>query len=101
MTTHATDAASAGHAPPAGLTPAEHRELVSETAAAKAPAQRRSRNTNAENGRGAKAGTARAAKAEAVAANASAPARLARLLNLVPYLLARPGIEIAEAATDL
>ncbi|SCF21914.1 helix-turn-helix transcriptional regulator [Micromonospora mirobrigensis] len=27
--------------------------------------------------------------------------RLARLLNLVPYLLARPGIEIAEAAGDL
>jgi proteasome accessory factor C len=27
--------------------------------------------------------------------------RLARLLNLVPYLLARPGIEIAEAAADL
>ncbi|MGN9810300.1 helix-turn-helix transcriptional regulator [Micromonospora sp. BQ11] len=26
--------------------------------------------------------------------------RLARLLNLVPYLLARPGIEIAEAAAD-
>jgi proteasome accessory factor C len=27
--------------------------------------------------------------------------RLARLLNLVPYLLARPGIAIAEAAADL
>ena len=27
--------------------------------------------------------------------------RLARLLNLVPYLLARPGIPIAEAAADL
>jgi predicted DNA-binding transcriptional regulator YafY len=27
--------------------------------------------------------------------------RLGRLLNLVPYLLARPGIELAEAATDL
>jgi proteasome accessory factor C len=27
--------------------------------------------------------------------------RLARLLNLVPYLLARPGIRIAEAAADL
>jgi proteasome accessory factor C len=27
--------------------------------------------------------------------------RLARLLNLVPYLLARPGIAIAEAAVDL
>jgi proteasome accessory factor C len=27
--------------------------------------------------------------------------RLGRLLNLVPYLLARPGIEIAEAAVDL
>jgi proteasome accessory factor C len=26
---------------------------------------------------------------------------LARLLNLVPYLLARPGIEVAEAAADL
>jgi proteasome accessory factor C len=27
--------------------------------------------------------------------------RLARLLNLVPYLLARPGIRVAEAAADL
>jgi proteasome accessory factor C len=27
--------------------------------------------------------------------------RLARLLNLVPYLLARPGIELVEAAADL
>ncbi|BFU44226.1 helix-turn-helix transcriptional regulator [Krasilnikovia sp. MM14-A1004] len=27
--------------------------------------------------------------------------RLGRLLNLVPYLLARPGIRVAEAATDL
>lgn len=27
--------------------------------------------------------------------------RLARLLNLVPYLLARPGIRVADAATDL
>jgi len=27
--------------------------------------------------------------------------RLARLLNLVPYLLARPGIELAEAAAEL
>ena len=27
--------------------------------------------------------------------------RLARLLNLVPYLLARPGIELAQAAADL
>ncbi|GAA1750921.1 YafY family protein [Luedemannella helvata] len=27
--------------------------------------------------------------------------RLGRLLNLVPYLLARPGIEVAEAAADL
>jgi proteasome accessory factor C len=27
--------------------------------------------------------------------------RLARLLNLVPYLLARPGIEVVEAADDL
>lgn len=34
-------------------------------------------------------------------AAAAAPARLARLLNLVPYLLARPGIELAEAAADL
>nr|MDT0657581.1 YafY family protein [Micromonospora sp. DSM 115978] len=34
------------------------------------------------------------------AARASAD-RLARLLNLVPYLLARPGIEVAEAAADL
>lgn len=32
---------------------------------------------------------------------ASAGDRLARLLNLVPYLLARPGIRIAEAAGDL
>jgi proteasome accessory factor C len=32
---------------------------------------------------------------------ASAGDRLARLLNLVPYLLARPGIQIAEAAGDL
>src|SRR5215510_10331935 len=27
--------------------------------------------------------------------------RLGRLLNLVPYLLARPGIPVSEAATDL
>src|SRR3569623_3012386 len=27
--------------------------------------------------------------------------RLGRLLNLVPYLLARPGIAVAEAADDL
>src|SRR6201991_4407647 len=27
--------------------------------------------------------------------------RLGRLLNLVPYLLARPGIRVAEAAADL
>jgi proteasome accessory factor C len=27
--------------------------------------------------------------------------RLARLLNLVPYLLARPGVEVAQAAADL
>ncbi|GAA2386388.1 protein pafC [Catellatospora methionotrophica] len=33
-------------------------------------------------------------------ANTSAD-RLARLLNLVPYLLARPGIELVEAAGDL
>ena len=31
----------------------------------------------------------------------SAGERLARLLNLVPYLLARPGIPIAQAAADL
>jgi len=31
----------------------------------------------------------------------TATERLARLLNLVPYLLARPGIEIVEAAADL
>ncbi len=31
----------------------------------------------------------------------SAGDRLARLLNLVPYLLARPGIRLAEAASDL
>lgn len=35
-----------------------------------------------------------------MAGNASAD-RLARLLNLVPYLLARPGIPLAEAAADL
>lgn len=34
-------------------------------------------------------------------ATGSAGDRLARLLNLVPYLLARPGIRIAEAAADL
>ena len=34
------------------------------------------------------------------AARASAD-RLARLLNLVPYLLARPGIELSQAAADL
>lgn len=33
--------------------------------------------------------------------NGTATDRLARLLNLVPYLLARPGIEIVEAAADL
>ena len=27
--------------------------------------------------------------------------RLARLLNLIPYLLARPGIAVADAAADL
>jgi proteasome accessory factor C len=32
---------------------------------------------------------------------AAAADRLGRLLNLVPYLLARPGIRIAEAAADL
>lgn len=36
----------------------------------------------------------------APASRASAD-RLARLLNLVPYLLARPGIAVAEAAADL
>ncbi|WP_320069397.1 YafY family protein [Micromonospora sp. RTGN7] len=35
------------------------------------------------------------------AGNRASADRLARLLNLVPYLLARPGIEIAEAAGDL
>jgi proteasome accessory factor C len=35
-----------------------------------------------------------------MAASTSAE-RLGRLLNLVPYLLARPGIEVAEAAADL
>jgi proteasome accessory factor C len=34
-------------------------------------------------------------------ATSTATDRLARLLNLVPYLLARPGIEIVEAAADL
>ncbi|HET9517500.1 MAG TPA: YafY family protein [Actinoplanes sp.] len=34
-------------------------------------------------------------------ARAASADRLARLLNLVPYLLARPGIAIAEAAADL
>lgn len=33
--------------------------------------------------------------------SARAADRLARLLNLVPYLLARPGIEVADAAADL
>jgi proteasome accessory factor C len=36
-----------------------------------------------------------------VSGRASSADRLARLLNLVPYLLARPGIRIAEAAADL
>ncbi|MEH1015662.1 YafY family protein [Micromonospora sp. CPCC 206060] len=35
------------------------------------------------------------------AASRTSADRLARLLNLVPYLLARPGIELAEAAGDL
>jgi len=35
-----------------------------------------------------------------MATNAAAD-RLARLLNLVPYLLARPGIELAQAAAEL
>jgi proteasome accessory factor C len=34
-------------------------------------------------------------------ATSTATDRLARLLNLVPYLLARPGIEVVEAAGDL
>jgi proteasome accessory factor C len=34
-------------------------------------------------------------------ATGTAADRLARLLNLVPYLLARPGIEISQAATEL
>ncbi len=34
-------------------------------------------------------------------AASTATDRLARLLNLVPYLLARPGIEVVEAAADL
>jgi proteasome accessory factor C len=37
----------------------------------------------------------------AVGAPRTAADRLGRLLNLVPYLLARPGITIAEAAADL
>ncbi|HEX2357203.1 MAG TPA: YafY family protein [Micromonosporaceae bacterium] len=41
-----------------------------------------------------------AAQARTAGSRASAD-RLGRLLNLVPYLLARPGIEIAEAAADL
>jgi proteasome accessory factor C len=36
-----------------------------------------------------------------VGASRTAADRLGRLLNLVPYLLARPGIAIAEAAADL
>ncbi|HEY2947668.1 MAG TPA: YafY family protein [Micromonosporaceae bacterium] len=40
------------------------------------------------------------AQVRAAGSRASAD-RLGRLLNLVPYLLARPGIEIAEAAVDL
>jgi proteasome accessory factor C len=35
------------------------------------------------------------------ASRAASADRLARLLNLVPYLLARPGIPVAEAAADL
>src|SRR5690554_8221056 len=35
------------------------------------------------------------------AGGAAAANWLARLLNLVPYLLARPGIRIADAAADL
>ncbi|RZU48523.1 proteasome accessory factor C [Krasilnikovia cinnamomea] len=34
-------------------------------------------------------------------ANRASADRLGRLLNLVPYLLARPGIRVAEAAADL
>jgi proteasome accessory factor C len=36
-----------------------------------------------------------------VAATRTGGDRLARLLNLVPYLLARPGIQVAQAAVDL
>lgn len=43
---------------------------------------------------------ARPATGRSSASRASAD-RLARLLNLVPYLLARPGIAVAEAAADL
>ncbi|MEV4755053.1 WYL domain-containing protein [Micromonospora sp. NPDC049559] len=42
-----------------------------------------------------------AAPAPRTAASRNSADRLARLLNLVPYLLARPGIEIAQAAADL
>ncbi|MFY1692343.1 helix-turn-helix transcriptional regulator [Plantactinospora sp. WMMB782] len=42
----------------------------------------------------------RPAQRSGAAARTSAD-RLARLLNLVPYLLARPGIEMSEAAADL
>ncbi|SDY97198.1 proteasome accessory factor C [Micromonospora pattaloongensis] len=45
-------------------------------------------------------GAGKAAAARPAGSRASAD-RLARLLNLVPYLLARPGIEIAQAAADL
>jgi proteasome accessory factor C len=39
--------------------------------------------------------------AAAGVADRRAGERLGRLLNLVPYLLARPGIPVAEAAADL
>ena len=44
--------------------------------------------------------TPRARRAESESSRSAAD-RLARLLNLVPYLLARPGILLAEAAADL
>jgi len=37
---------------------------------------------------------------EALASRSSGD-RLARLLNLVPYLIVRPGIRVADAAADL
>src|SRR4051794_41738166 len=40
-------------------------------------------------------------RAERGAGMSASADRLSRLLNLVPYLLARPGIAVAEAAADL